>query len=111
MQHPQTLSLLESSWESADIVGELAVVGQELDVSTIDQDLSGGLLLHILFTTERSESPVLGNNDLLATRELVLGSTKSLESGSTVCRNIRKDSPTKPPHDSLESRVRTLRMI
>lgn len=97
MQHPQTLSLLESSGESADVVGELAVVGQELDISTIDQDLSGCLLLHVLFAAERSEAPVLGNNDLLATRELVLGSTESFESGSTVCRNVRKVSPVTSP--------------
>ena len=66
------LSLLESSWESSDVVGELALVGQELDIGTVDQKLSLSLLLHVLFTTERSEAPVLGNDDLLAARELVL---------------------------------------
>jgi hypothetical protein len=66
------LSLLESSWESSDIVGQLALVGQELDIGTIDQELAFGLLLHVLFTAERSEAPVLGNDDLLAARELVL---------------------------------------
>jgi len=66
------LSLLESSWESSDVVGKLAVVGQELDISTINQDLSGGLLLHVFLTAKRGETPVLGNDDLLATRELVL---------------------------------------
>lgn len=67
-----SLSLLESSRESSDVVGELAVVAQELDICTIDQDLASSLLLHILFTTERSETPVLGHDNLLATRELVL---------------------------------------
>ena len=70
--HNLSLLVLESSWESSDVVGQLALVPQELDICTIDQNLTSGLLLNILFTTERSEAPVLGNNDLLATRELVL---------------------------------------
>jgi len=48
------------------------VVAQELNISTIDQNLSSSLLLHVFFAAERSEAPVLGDNDLLATRELVL---------------------------------------
>jgi hypothetical protein len=48
------------------------VVGQELDIGTVNQELSISLLLHVLFTAERSETPVLGNDDLLAARELVL---------------------------------------
>jgi hypothetical protein len=67
-----TLCLLESSRESSDVVGQLAVVGQELDIGTIDQELAISLLLHVLFTAERGEAPVLGNDDLLAARELVL---------------------------------------
>jgi hypothetical protein len=66
------LCLLESSWESSDVVGQLSVVAQELDICTINQDLASSLLLHIFFTAERSEAPVLGNDNLLATRELVL---------------------------------------
>jgi len=78
------LSLLESSWESADVIGQVSLVAQELHVSTIDQDLSGLLLLHVFFTAERGEAPVLGDNDLLATGELVLGSAEGLDSGSAV---------------------------
>jgi hypothetical protein len=63
---------LERSREPSDVVGQLAVVAQELDVCTIDQDLALGLLLHIFFAAERSEAPVLGDDDLLAARELVL---------------------------------------
>jgi hypothetical protein len=63
---------LESSWESSDVVGQLAFVGQELDIGTIDQKLAFSLLLHVLFAAERSKAPVLGNDDLLAARELVL---------------------------------------
>jgi hypothetical protein len=41
---------------------------------------------HVLFfAVERSEAPVLGDDDLLATRELVLGSAESLESSGTIC--------------------------
>ena len=61
------------------------MVAQELDICTINQNLALSLLLHIFFAAERSEAPVLGDNDLLATRELVLGSAESLESGGTVC--------------------------
>jgi hypothetical protein len=66
------LSLLESSWETLDVVGQLAVVAQELDVGTINQDLTLSLLLEVLIAAERGEAPVLGDNDLLAARELVL---------------------------------------
>ena len=79
---------LEGSWEAANVVGKLTLVAQELNVGTINQDLSSSLLLRILLTAERGETPVLGNNDLLATWELVLGTTESLESGSTVCEML-----------------------
>lgn len=58
---------------------------QELDVGTINENLSGSLLVHVLLTAKRGETPVLGDNDLLATGELVLGATESLESDGTVC--------------------------
>jgi len=75
---------LESSRESFHVVCQLSVVRQELNICTINQNSASSLLLHVFFTTERSETPVLGYNDLLATRELVLGSSESLESDSTV---------------------------
>ena len=75
---------LESSWETSHVVGKGSVLGQELNVSTIHEHLSGSLLLHVLLTTEWCETPVLGHNDLLATWELVLRSSESLESDGTV---------------------------
>lgn len=48
------------------------MVAEELDVGTINENLSGSLLLHVLLATEGSETPILGDDDLLATRELVL---------------------------------------
>lgn len=80
-----TLLSLECGGESSDVVGQLAVVAQELDIGTVDQDLAGGLLLHVLLAAEGGEAPVLGDDDLLAARELVLRATESLESGGTVC--------------------------
>ncbi len=60
------------------------MVGQELDISTIDLDAASSLLLQVLLAAQGGEAPVLGDDDLLAAGELVLGATESLESGSTV---------------------------
>lgn len=60
------------------------MVGQELHVGTVHLDAASSLLLQVLLATERGEAPVLGDDDLLATGELVLGSAKGLEGGGTV---------------------------
>jgi hypothetical protein len=75
---------LESVGEAADVALKRTVVGEELDVSTVDLDTAGSLALQVLITTERGEAPVLGDNDLLATRELVLRAAESLKSQTTV---------------------------
>lgn len=62
------------------------MVGQELHVGTVHLDATSSLLLQVLLATERGETPVLGDNDLLAARELVLGSAEGLEGESTVCK-------------------------
>lgn len=62
------------------------MVGKELNVSTIDLDAARSLLLEVLLTSERSEAPVLGDDDLLSAGELVLRSSESLKSNATVCR-------------------------
>lgn len=61
------------------------MVGEELDVSTIDLDATSSLLLEVLLTSEGSEAPVLGDDDLLSARELVLGSSEGLEGNSLAC--------------------------
>lgn len=61
------------------------MVGQELHVGTVHLDATSSLLLQVLLATERGEAPVLGDDDLLATGELVLGSAEGLEGESTVC--------------------------
>jgi hypothetical protein len=60
------------------------VVGEELNVSTVDLDATSSDLLQVLLAAEGSETPVLGDDDLLATGELVLGAAESLESDGTV---------------------------
>lgn len=81
--HYLSLSL-ESVGEAANILLQVTVVGKELDVSTVNLDAASSLLVEVLLAAERGEAPVLGDNDLLATRELVLGSSESLESDSAV---------------------------
>lgn len=75
---------LESLGEAADVVGEVALVAEELDVGTVDLDLALLALLDVLLTAERGETPVPGDDDLLAAGELVLASPESLESGGAV---------------------------
>jgi len=76
--------LLESLGEAAHVLPQVTVVAEELDVGTVDLDTAGGLALQVLVTAKRGEAPVLGDNDLLATRELVLRTAESLESKVTV---------------------------
>jgi len=60
------------------------MVREELHVRAINLDLAGLLLLQVIFTTERREAPVLADDNLLTTGELVLRTTKCLDSGSTM---------------------------
>ena len=81
----QPLSLSdESVGETLHVEGETALVGKELDVGTIDLDAASSLLLKVLIAAKRGEAPVLGDDDLLATGELVLGATEGLESVGAV---------------------------
>lgn len=75
---------LESLGEAAHVVLERAVVAEELNVSTVDLDAAGSLALEVVLAAERGEAPVLGDDDLLATRELVLRSSESLQGEGTV---------------------------
>ena len=75
---------LESVGEALHVVLQVAVVGKELNVGTVDLDGTGLALGNVLLAAEGSEAPVLGDDDLLVTRELVLRTTESLESGGAV---------------------------
>ena len=70
--------LLESLGEAAHVVLESTLVAEELNVSTVDPDLALLALLDVLLAAKGGETPVLGDDDLLATGELVLGATESL---------------------------------
>jgi len=74
----------ESLWESAHVVLDWALVAEELHVGTVDTDGTSLALLDVLGTVERSETPLLGDNDLLATWELVLRAAESLDGGRSV---------------------------
>ena len=67
----KNLSLgLEGLGEAAHVVRKVTLVAEELDVSTVDPDLALLALLDVLVALEGSETPVLGDDDLLATGEL-----------------------------------------
>jgi hypothetical protein len=77
--HPHTssstrnLSLRrEGVGEAAHVGGEVALVAEELDVGTVDLDLALLALDDVVLAVEGSETPALGDDDLLATGELEL---------------------------------------
>ena len=57
---------------------------EELDVGTVLLELAVLAELNVLLTTDRGEAPVLGDNDLLTSGELVGGAAHGLDSGSAV---------------------------
>jgi hypothetical protein len=85
--HPKTADLsrrLKRLWEAAEVVRDRALVAEELNVGTVDTDLASLALLDVLGAVERSETPLLGDDDLLAAGELVLGASESLDGGGAV---------------------------
>jgi len=70
--------------EAAHVVLDRALVAEELDVGTVHAEVAGLALLDVFVTLERGETPVLGDDDLLATRELVLAASEGLDGGGTV---------------------------
>jgi hypothetical protein len=76
----------ERIWELLHVLLQGTTVAEELNVGTIHPDVSGSLLLQVLVAAERGESPVLGDDDLLPTGELVLRSSESLEGEGTAWR-------------------------
>ena len=55
--------------EPAHVVLQLAVRSQELNVCSVNLDLTSPALLEVLVATKGSKTPVLGDNDLLAAGE------------------------------------------
>jgi hypothetical protein len=77
--------LLKRLWETTHVVLEWALLPQELHVRTVDTELTGLAALDVLLATQRCETPVLGDDDLLAAGELVLAAAESLDGSGTVC--------------------------
>jgi hypothetical protein len=71
--------------EAAHVVLQRTLVPQELHVGTIHTDLALLALGDVVGAVERSETPLLRDNDLLATGELVLAAAKGFDGGGTVC--------------------------
>ena len=61
------------------------MVPQELHVGPVDQQLPSGTLLEVFFAAQRSEAPVLADDDLLAARELVLRAAEGFNGCCAVC--------------------------
>jgi len=72
---------VESTWEALHVVGKRALVLEELDVGTVWLEVTLAALGNVLLTVERGEAPLLADDDLLATWELVLSAAKSLDGG------------------------------
>jgi hypothetical protein len=75
---------LESVGELLHVVLERTVVGEELDVGTIDLDVSSIPLDQVLLAAQRREAPVLGDDNLLPAGELVLRTAESFEGNGAV---------------------------
>lgn len=82
---PLSLSSLKRIRENPNVALNRALIPQELHVSPIDPDLAFLALLKVFVTAERCEAPVLGDDDLLAAGEFVLGATEGFDGGSAIC--------------------------
>lgn len=78
------LSLVLVVRELSQVLLKVTLLGQELNVSTVVLDLTVSLLGDVLFSVKRSETPLLGDNDLLLTWELVSGSSQTLDNNVPV---------------------------
>ena len=77
--HPLSLRSLERIREYTDVTLNRPLVPQKLHVGPIDPDLAFSTLFEIFVPAERREAPVLGNDDLLAAWELVLGAAEGFD--------------------------------
>ena len=88
MATPLSLSSLKRIREYPHVTLNRPLVSQELHVSPIDPDLAFLALLKVFVTAERCEAPVLGDDDLLAAGEFVLGATEGFDGRSAVCADL-----------------------
>ena len=94
MTTPLSLSSLKCIREYPNITLNGPLVPQELHVSPIDSDLAFLAFLKVFVTTERCEAPVLGNDDLLAAGEFVLGATEGFDGRGAVCADFQSVHPS-----------------
>jgi hypothetical protein len=85
LPNPSNLRLgLESIRETTHVLLQVALVAQELDVCAVVLESALSTLGNVFLAAERCEAPVLGDNDLLAAGELVLGSAEGFNGGGAV---------------------------
>ena len=84
MTHQHLSGSLEGTGEALHVLLDLTVATEELNVGTVLAELALLAELNVVVTAEGGEAPVLGDDDLLATGELVHGAAESLESGGAV---------------------------
>jgi hypothetical protein len=70
--------------EALDVLLDIALVSQELNICTIDQNTALFLQIYVLLPSQWCETPVLAHNDLLSARKLVHRSSQSLDCGGSV---------------------------
>lgn len=70
--------------ELGQVLLQVTLLRQELNVSTVVLDLTVSLLGNVFFSVERSETPLLRDDDLLLTWELVSGSSQTLNNNVLV---------------------------
>ena len=83
-RNSSSLSSLKRIRENPNITLNRPFVPQELHISPINPNLAFCALLEVFVTAKRCETPILGDNDLLAAREFVLGATESFDGCSAV---------------------------
>ena len=78
-RNSSSLSSLKRIRENPNITLNRPFVPQELHISPIDPDLAFRTLLEVFVTAKRCETPVLGDDNLLAAGEFVLGATEGFD--------------------------------
>jgi hypothetical protein len=73
-----------NSFSSPQVVDKVTLGLEVLNVSTVGQDLVVGLEGLVVGSVERSETPLLGDDDSLLTRELVSSSSQSFHDDGLV---------------------------
>lgn len=109
--NPLSLSGLKRVREHADIAFNRPLVPQELHVSPVDPDLAFGALLLVFVAAERREAPVLGDDDLLAAGEFVLGAAEGFDGCCAVCTVFSQSLHLHPECKVEQLNVRLSRVL